>query len=88
MPFTNNVSTERKGGYKSPVLAYQVHVGVHALLEAGMLLAACWWHLSSALTCSFAQLVWVAPLVQLTKHPVVQNVEILNEGSDDQDDLD
>lgn len=56
MPLTNNVSVDRKGGCNSPVLAYQVTVGVHALLGTGMLLA-CRWLLSSALTCIFAQVV-------------------------------
>lgn len=75
------VSMKRKGGCNSPVLAYQVHLvcmlslGQQCFLPVGGTFLLHWpealhyWH-----SCS--------QLVQLTKHPVVQIMAILNEGSD------
>lgn len=83
-PLTNNVSAKRKGGYNSPAPAQRVHVGVHASLGAGMLLASCWWHLRRWPAALHSLHSW-PQLVQLTKLPVVQNVTVLNEGSDDLD---
>lgn len=82
---SNNVSTKRRGGYKPPVLHTKsmlvcvVSLGQEcSLLLVGGTFLLHWpaavhnWHS------------W-PPLVQLTKRPVVQNVAVLNEGSDDLD---